>query len=90
MSIKNEYQQNNFLSNTGFDTVSPTEKVDVTGCSQRNGVNGDSRITIVGSDPSYFTPEDNMTNAYVNIEVGNSTVSGAGDIFMGSIAIFAT
>jgi hypothetical protein len=31
MSIKNEYQQHNFLSNTGFGTVSPTEKVDVTG-----------------------------------------------------------
>ena len=31
MSIKNEYQQHNFLSNTGFGTVSPTEKVDVSG-----------------------------------------------------------
>lgn len=31
MSIKNEYQQHNFLSNTGFGTVNPTEKVDVSG-----------------------------------------------------------
>jgi hypothetical protein len=43
MSIKNEYQQHNFLSNTGFGNVSPTEKVDITGNTNITGsykVNG--------------------------------------------------
>ena len=48
MSIKNEYQQHNFLSNTGFGTVSPTEKVDVSGNTNITGsykINGTDVLT---------------------------------------------
>jgi hypothetical protein len=62
----------------------------VTGCSQRNGTSGDSRVSVVGSDESYLTPEDNMTYAYVNIETGFGSQFFPSDIYMGSIAIFAT
>jgi hypothetical protein len=73
-----------------FSTAFSDSNYIVTGCSQRNGINGDSRISVVGSDSSYTTPQDNMTSTYVNIETSFSSQSYSIDIYMGSVAIFAT
>lgn len=74
-----------------FSTAFSDSNYVVTGCSQRNGINGDSRITVLGSDGgTYNTPALNMTTTYVNVEVGFSTVSAGTDIYMGSIAIFSS
>lgn len=62
----------------------------VVGSGQRNGINGDFKVSIIGSDPSYPNPENNMTSTFVNIETGFNSQSWAAYGFMASVVIFGS
>ena len=91
MSIKNEYQQHNFLSNTGFGTVSPTEKVDVSGNTNVTGsykINGTDVLTAntLGSGISSSSLTSVGTLGSLNIS-GNLTVD-TNTLFVDSVNNF--